>query len=51
MMSLLFLAYFAAMLLALLDCRVAAITCFGIALLLSLVWLNHHASSTLDILL
>lgn len=51
MMSLLFMSFFSAMLLALFDVYRASIAVFGLALFASAIWLMHHASSTLDITL
>lgn len=51
MMSLLFLLHFFTLLLALRDRYQIALVCFGVALLLDIVWLHHHASDSLGILL
>ena len=49
MVSLLFLLYLGVMILTLLDKERLSFITFGVAMVISTVWLLHHASETLSI--
>jgi len=51
MISLLFFLFLAAMVLTVLNKQSFSLAVFGVAMVLTVYWFNHHMTNTLDILL
>ena len=51
MISLLFCLFLVAMIFAMVNKQIFSLATFSVALILTIVWFNYHATDTLDILL